>query len=66
MDPQQAPNPVAARSILAKAFPLGTAADYIEAKEREAGVDDSKNVVEQIADKLARKYLAGTAAQGVV
>lgn len=56
---------MAARSILAKEFPLGTAAAYIEAKERDATINDSKSVVQQIADKLARKYLAGTADQGV-
>lgn len=50
--------PMAARKVLARKFPLGTAKTMIERMELKAGSEHSKSVVMQIADDLTAAYYA--------
>ena len=49
---------MAARKVLAARFPLGTAKTYIEHLELQAGAEQAKSVIMNIADELTAEYLA--------
>ena len=48
--------PALARKILAKEFPSGTAAQYIEARQAEQGARDDENILDTVANELIVKY----------
>lgn len=49
-------SPALARKILAKEFPSGSAAQYMEARQAEQGATDDENVIDTVANELIVKY----------
>lgn len=48
--------PAKARRILAKEFPSGTAAPYLEARQAEQGAQDDENILDTVANELVIKH----------
>ncbi|RMN07961.1 conjugal transfer protein TraU [Pseudomonas syringae group genomosp. 3] len=53
---------IAARRVLAARFPLGTAKTYIEQLELQAGAEQGKSVVMNLADEMTAEYRASRTA----
>lgn len=49
-------SPATARKILAKEFPSGTAAQYLEGRQAEQGARDDDNIIDAVANELVVKY----------
>lgn len=49
-------SPATARKILAREFPSGTAAQYLESRQAEQGARDDDNIIDAVANELVVKY----------
>lgn len=49
-------SPAVARRILAKEFPSGTAAQYLESRQAEQGARDDENIIDTVVHELVVKY----------
>ncbi|WP_144153310.1 hypothetical protein [Paraburkholderia sp. BCC1885] len=49
-------SPATARKILAREFPSGTAAQYLESRQAEQGARDDDNIIDAVTNELVVKY----------